>query len=419
MRTVLLPLLLAACRPIGVSLPPVDSEPPGDSSSDTDPDTGGSEQIGENPGGDDPSAWIFSGVQVWELELEIAEDQLLLLGSAPTEYAQGNIIFNGERLDDVGIRLKGRLGSFRELTGKAAFKIDLNRYVAGQELHGLEKLTLNNMVVDCSCAKEYLAFRVFRALGVPAPRAGFVWLSVNGHSYGLYSHVESVDDEFLQRHFEQPEGNLYEGEYLLYDWGGYLLADFEQGADDLFDLEEGIDVGLEDVHAVTATLDDVGGSSGFYTYMTHILDWPAYHRMMAAEQWAGHSDGYSLNSNNFRVYFDPGDEHRAAFIPWDMDYSFLRPSDWGQSWHYTIGRITNLCVADPECKADYLQLLDSSCDTLDALDLGLELEATLAAIEPYIDDDPRRECSDSYVDYYQGLLRSWLLTASDNARGTW
>ena len=58
----------------------------------------------------------------------------------------------------VGVRLKGGLGSFRPLAGKAAFKVKFNHSVAGQRFLGLKKLTLNNMVQDKSMIHETLAY---------------------------------------------------------------------------------------------------------------------------------------------------------------------------------------------------------------------------------------------------------------------
>ena len=65
---------------------------------------------------------------------------------------------DGRRLlhpDDVGIRLKGQFGSFRDLAEKAGFKIKFN-FVERQKKKflGLKKMTLNNMVQDTSLIHE-------------------------------------------------------------------------------------------------------------------------------------------------------------------------------------------------------------------------------------------------------------------------
>jgi hypothetical protein len=414
MRVPLLALLVAACRPT-ISGPPLPVEP--DDSGWPVPTDTGLEAIPDNPADPDPAAWIFSDEQVHRVEIELSDEAYASLEEAPKTYVEGAITFAGQRFDSVGIRLKGKVGSFRDLSGKSSFKIDMNRYVPGQELGGLEKLTFNNTLVDCSFTKERMAFRVFRALGLPAPRTGYVFVTVNGRDYGLYVNVESIDDEFLARNWEDPSGNLYEAEYV-FNGHSWFMPDFADGPDEQFELEEGVDVGRADVYAVTAALDSWGGQPEFYEQLGLVVDWPNHMATMAAEQWAGQNDGYSLNENNFYAYFEPT-TGLVQIVSWDMDYSFLHPSDWGFSWRAVDGRLSNLCLADAPCKAAYLELLDAACDSLDALDLQEELEATIELVDPWIARDPRRECDDSYVAYYQGYMRSWLASASDNARATW
>ena len=115
----------------------------------------------------------------------------------PDEYQPGTFALEADGVThgpfEVGVRLKGGLGSFRGLEGKAAFKVKVDEYVDGQTFFGLEKLTLNNMVQDPSMVHETLAYELFRSLGVPASRTGYAFVRVNGESFGLYLNVETLD----------------------------------------------------------------------------------------------------------------------------------------------------------------------------------------------------------------------------------
>ncbi len=416
----LLCVLALGCRPAQVSPPvlphqdsdpPVDSEPPdGDTSS---------EDIGDNPGGSTDNDWVFSPDRVWEVEIELGSEALRALRTEPFEYVQGALTFDGRRFDAVGVRLKGRLGAFRTLDQKAAFKIDLNRYVPGQDLDGLEKLTLNNMVVDCSGFKELMAWRIFEAIGLPAARVGYAWVSLNGEVYGLYAHIESIDDEFLKRHYEQPDGNLYEGEYLLYPDDSYVLADFEDCCDTYITLDEGTDAWEEQVHGLTDALDLLEGRPDFYEQLGRRVSWPHHHRTVAAETWSGHNDGYSLNSNNYRVYYDPADEGRAAILSWDMDYTFLEPHAWSLSWADGRGRLTNACVHDPACLEAQRAAVGDACEAMDQVDLVALYDRAMTTVNPYLARDPREECGGYYRSTYQSAVRSWIGTGSARARGVW
>ena len=413
---------LVGCSPVGVMVTPGppgvqdddDSTPP-----DGDDDDGAPDAPLEHVGGvEDPAGWMFTLDQVHTLDIHLAPEAVDALWVDPYGYVAGDIVFDGEPVEEVGVRLKGRIGSFRDLSAKAAFKVDINRFVDGQTFHGLEKLTLNNMVVDCSFARERLALEAFRAAGVPAPRAGYVWVTVNGEDYGLYLNVETPDDVFLARSFEEPDGNLYEAEYLLFPDGSYLLVDFNALSDLHFELEEGVDVGHEDVHAITMALDQYGYNGQFEAELEPLVDWDHHLRMVSVEQWIGQNDGYSLNTNNYRVYFDPADG-RAKILPWDLDYSFLQDWEWGMSWYHPLGRLSEACWSDPGCQSEHLQTVDGVCDLLDDLALDQELARIVELTHAHVLADPRRECSLEYVSYYRDLVHTWTQVRSAEVRAAW
>ena len=61
--------------------------------------------------------------------------------------------------------------------------------------------------------REVLSMSLFTRLGLPAPREAFVRLYVNNTLVGLYAVVESIDKQFLERVFNQDDGNLFEYDY--------------------------------------------------------------------------------------------------------------------------------------------------------------------------------------------------------------
>lgn len=72
----------------------------------------------------------------------------------------------------------------------------------GQRAFGQEKLTLNNLHQDDTAIHEWLAYRIFGAVGVPAPRVGYAHVTLDGSDYGTYLLVETLDErDFLARNF--------------------------------------------------------------------------------------------------------------------------------------------------------------------------------------------------------------------------
>ena len=107
-------------------------------------------------------------------------------------------------LRDVAVRFKGS-GSYMmsAQTVKRPFRIDLDRYVEGQEFKGVKNLSLGNLALDPTATREALSYAVYREAGVPAPRTAYVrlTLSVPGkydrEFLGLYALVETIDKPFL------------------------------------------------------------------------------------------------------------------------------------------------------------------------------------------------------------------------------
>jgi len=373
------------------------------------------EEIGDQD--PDLDSWIYDPLVIHDIAITLSDSAVGSLGTDPYTYVQGAVSFDGIAMPTIGVRLRGKIGSFRDLSGKPKFKLDFNQYISNQRFFGLETLSLNNSVVDCTYLKEPIAYGVMRDAGVAASRTSWAQVTVNGGDYGLYVMIETPDDRFLVRNFDDPTGNLYDGKYVYYDDGTYQLLDFATGDDALYQLEEGVDVDHEDITLISDTVWAWYGSDSFQDQLSLVVDFDNVHRMLAAEQWVGHNDGYALNTNNYRVYFDPIDG-RMKFIPWDFDYSFLNDTDWGMSWWTPLGTIASGCWGDPNCFASQGLAMAELLDTLDVPAI-LNLFDTMAELtyDPMV-ADPRRECSYDYVMYYRDTLRT-MIEGRDAALRSW
>jgi hypothetical protein len=351
--------------------------------------------------------WIFSRQTIHQIELTLPQASVDGLFADPYVYVTADVTFDGEAVDNVGVRLRGKIGSFRDLNGKPKFKIDFNQFVEDQRFWGLETISLNNEVVDYSYLKEPLAYALFEAVGVPASRTGFAEVQVNGQPYGLYVIIEVPDDRFLLRTYDDPTGNLYDGKYVWYGGYDYTLLDFGKGVDELYQLEEGTDVGNTDIIQISETLLASWGQPSFYSDMSEVLDWDEFLRELAVEQWIGQNDGYCLNTNNYRVYFNPS-TGLAEIVPWDFDYSFLYDWQWGMDWHSPRGRLCYACVIDPECKDAWQRAVKDVLKAADDLNMVTMFDEMKALIEEAALNDPRREGSWNSVLAEQEEVRLWL-----------
>lgn len=363
-------------------------------------------------------AWIFSDQTIHSIEITLTSASIAALDADAFTFVTGDFTFDGSTVPGVGVRLRGKIGSFRPLSGKPKFKISFDHFVPNQRFFGLEAMSLNNEVVDCSYLKEPLAYRIFSLAGVPTERTGFAKVTVNGADYGLYVIVETPDDRWLKRNYADPKGNFYDGKYLWFGGFNYTLLDFAIGLDDQFQLEEGQDVAHADITAISNALGAGFGTSEFMPLLDPLINWGQVHRELAAEQWVGHNDGYALNTNNYRVYFDPTDG-KAQLIQWDFDYGFLNAADWGMSWQTPKGRLAAGCFQDAKCLADQkaaVQTLINAVDPAALLEWFNQLDAlTLDEAQA----DPRRECPAANIIPERDYLRAWINNQSGQLASFW
>lgn len=337
----------------------------------------------------DPSDLLFPQDEVLVIELGLPPASIAALSADSSTYVEGSVSFGAVTLSPVGIRIKGQWGSLRDLDQKAAFKVNMGSFGRSGELLGLEKLTLNNMVQDPSLVHERLAYQLFTDLGVPAPRTAHVALYLNGEYRGIYLHVESPDERFLARWYDNPEGNLYEGEYgqdLTLD--SYLELDHdERGSDDPDD--------YSDLAALAALLDEEPSEERAAELET-LLDVDEWLAAMAGEVVIGHWDGYFWYPNNYRVYHDP-DSGRLSLLPWGVDQTF----DYEGDLEDASGAVAEWMLAVPSLWARYRRALWRAAERMEALGLDDDAEQAHAMVLPYLATGP-------YEEHSVGTSRSYL-----------
>lgn len=320
-----------------------------------------------------------------------ADSETYVHAGAELQLPNGDVMV----LPDIGVRLKGRYGSFRTLDQKAAFLLRFDQWDPMQEPLGLEKLALNNMVQDPSMIHEQLAYILFRDAGVPAPRTGYARVFVNGELYGLYATIEVIDNsEFLTQWYSDDEGNLYEGAYgsdLYSDWVGS------------FDLDNGTDVGFADLQELTAAFDAMDTPAMFLTDADAVIDVDRYVTFAATEIWLGHWDGYAWTRNNYFLYRGP--DMRWTFMPWGIDQTFW---DYLPIWGGG-GRVQQMCDASLPCRqalADAFVNVSSQVETLQLVD---QADALLALIDEAMQEDPRKEYDAGTVYWAIDMTQDFML----------
>lgn len=403
-------LLLLACKPgalqFGDSLltqdSPTDSreDSPVDSPTDSlvDSAVDSEDSVGHVPGATDPTEALFALDEIPTFDIELSAEALKSLESDPYTYVEGALVYGDDRYEPVGVRLKGE-NSFMPISQKAAFKVKMNKYVEGGNFMGLEELTFNNLASDPTFMHEYMGYRHFRELGIPAARSGFAQLMLNGEPYSFMTFVETVDKKFLKRWFSNPDGNLFE----VWD------VDFRDEYIPYFELEEG-----EEDRSMLQGLADALELSGEESYeaASEFLNWERFIDFWAAEMVVGQFDSYPYSNpgDDCHVYSDPDDGGRLMFIPHGMDETYWDPT---RDILGINGRVGKRCLQVDACKEALIVRLVEQLEEADKIDSVGAYDAAVALVADYVAADKRKPYDASTVAYYQRAMHDFI---DDRAR---
>lgn len=349
--------------------------------------------------GTDAAAVVFDPLKVNNFELEMSDENF-------NRLAYPNVSWDNEgpwletvmrfTMDNkvygpytVGVHLKGAWGSWRDVYGKAAFKIKMNAFVKKQKLFGITKFTLNNMVQDPSYIHEALTYRLFRAVGVPTPRVGYANVTLNGRNYGLHLNVETVDTTMLSR-WGLTNTHLYKG-------GVPNFPELYSGYEPYFQVEDGSETNRQDLTKFLDTMTYFSGEK-WWDEITQIANMKEITLDIAAEAFVGHWDGYPYNRNNYYITFD--EDGYAHMLPWGVDQTWNGGMDYFGSGSLLFQR----CLASESCNEMYLQSMAEVSRVANSLKLDAMAIHVSAAIRKHIVADPWGPGIDVASSYQQGTV---------------
>ena len=133
-------------------------------------------------------------------------------------YSNGNgqrliadyVLVDSDTNYNVGIKYKGN-SSYNINNVKNPLNIKLDYINNGQSVNGYNVLKLSNGFRDPSFVREVLTYEIAREY-MPAPKATYTKVYINGNLIGLYTCVQSIDDDFTNENFYERKGPLFKAE---------------------------------------------------------------------------------------------------------------------------------------------------------------------------------------------------------------
>ena len=173
---------------------------------------------------------LFDNTKVHSIDIVMDDWDTLIENAASEEYYAASVVIDGESYKNVGIRAKGNtsLSTVASLgSERYSFKIEFDHYDKTESYHGLDKLSLNNLIQDSTMMKDYLTYTMMQAFGVDSSLCSFVYITVNGEDWGLYLAVEGVEESFLTRNYGSDYGELYKPDSMRFGGGRGNGKDFD------------------------------------------------------------------------------------------------------------------------------------------------------------------------------------------------
>jgi spore coat protein CotH len=308
-------------------------------------------------------------------------------------YFTADLQWRDIRVRNAGVRSRG--GASRNGI-KLGLRVDLNRYVGGQKFLGLKSFVLKNLWQDGSFMHERLAMAFFARMGQPASRESFCRLYINNEFQGLYSIVESVDNDYLSRTLGENNGYLYSyqlqdpfrGEYLGDDLAPYKTRFEPQNHE-----KEGDAKLYGPIHDWLRQVNEPDDAVWRERVEEHI-DLSQFVTQAAIESYLAEDDGLlgANGMNNFFLY-RMADSKRHRFIVWDKDGAFLVP-DYSIFQRTDDNVIFRRAFAFPDLRELYFQVLEAAARSADE-DGWLEAEVVRAAeqVAATVEEDTRKPFS--------------------------
>jgi len=247
----------------------------------------------------------------------------------------GDLVIDGTFLPGVGVRWKG-YSSFSPGRTKNPFNIKLDHVHRSQHYQGYDKLKLANVVQDPSFVREALSYDIARQY-MPVSLANYANVYVNDTLIGLYTNVEDVGKDFVEKHFGSRGNSFFKCDPDVVDlngqnanlndrfgtdstrYYGLYAMQSDHGWGDLLELVRVLNHEPERVHEVL----DVDRTLWMHAFNYAVINFDSY-------------VGYA---QNYYLYRD--DDGLWNPILWDMDRSFasFRLTDASLYWNgFTINQ---------------------------------------------------------------------------------
>jgi spore coat protein CotH len=234
------------------------------------------------------------------------------------------VTIDGKKYSDVGVHFRGA-SSFGMVPEGKKRPLDLTFDYKNkqQNVGGYREMELLNGHEDPSFLRTVLSYQIEREY-VPAPKANFVRVVINGENWGVYVNKQAFNKDFLRDNYKTDKGNRWKtpgsprGQATL-KYSGDDLEDYRG----IYVLKSKDDPkAWADLIRMIKVLNETPAEK-LETELSPLLDIDGALRFLALENALVNNDGYWVRTSDYNMYQD----EKGVFhiLPHDSNETMGRP----------------------------------------------------------------------------------------------
>ncbi len=248
----------------------------------------------------------------WEAELEEFHGTDV---EVPAE-----MIVDGQKFPGVGVHFRGMSSYMGVSAGhKRSLNVSVDFSDENQRLYGYKTLNLLNSHEDPSFLHTVLYSKIARAY-IPAPKANFVHVVINGESWGLYANAQQFDKIFLTENYGSDKGARWKVRGNPGADGGLrYVGEEREEYESRFQMKSGGKKDWKALIELRRVLKETPADE-LKDAIEPILDVDGVLRFLALDNVLINGDGYWTRASDYSLFRDGAGKFHL--IPHDMNESF-------------------------------------------------------------------------------------------------
>ncbi|MBS0207287.1 MAG: CotH kinase family protein [Planctomycetes bacterium] len=230
---------------------------------------------------------------------------------------------DGKQYPGVGIHFRGMSSYGMVPAGhKRSFNVSMDFITPKQRLLGYKTLNLLNAHEDDSLLSSVLYSHIARKY-IPAPKANFVRVVVNGENWGVYTNVQQFNKEMLAENYPSGQGTRWKVRGMPMGGGGLeYLGDDPSAYERHYEMKSENKAAWDDLIKLCRTLNETPADQ-LEKALEPMLDIDETLKFLALDIAVINCDGYWIRASDYSIFMD--EQKKFHILPHDMNEAFRQP----------------------------------------------------------------------------------------------